>query len=102
MTRVDDALTGRERMKALAHSCAERLTPVRMNVVGKGKERSTGRDVEVFQAPHETRPGSGREVYYRRIDQTPAPYGVPIRDRVNGRIKGGWLATPTAPLRRVR
>lgn len=88
-------------MKALAASCAERLTPRRMVSVAKGKERGTDREVEVIAFPGvEFRPGP-QPLYTRRIDQKPELRPAVKRNRF-GQIIARFVLTPTAPLRRVQ
>lgn len=72
----------KQAMKALARSCAERLTPMRMTVV----------DEETVQV------GDGT-LYTRRTDQTPEPYPIVKVDRL-GTPEVVGRARPTAPLRR--
>lgn len=90
----------RVRMKELARSCVERLTPSRMTVVATGKDRQ-GRGVDVVAFPGvEFRPGPA-PIYARVQEQTPEPYPLFKRDRF-GKVTVVGLATPTAPLRRIR
>lgn len=86
-------------MKALNAECEARLAPRPMQLVGTGKERGTDRPVDILATPHQD--VRSHAAYYRRQDETPEPYPLFKTDRF-GKTTCVGVATPTAPLRRVR